>query len=83
MADPTTDDDNADLRFLASGPGRRGRRRPTPGPVVDLYADGAIDSDCPGCGVKKLSFCRHPDGTLRKTPCTQRPTTRRQEHSHG
>lgn len=59
MADPT----------YASGPGRRRR---TPGPVIDAYADANIHEQCTGCGAPAFSFCRHPDGTERKMPCRQR-----------
>lgn len=73
MPNPTTDaDDAADQRFLASGPGRRGKRRQTPGPVIEAYADGQIDRSCDNCGAGAHTFCRHPSGAFRKIPCPNR-----------
>lgn len=61
--DVETDEDTTNY---ATGPGRR---RITTGPVIEVYADGAIDRHCSGCGAQPLDFCRHSDGTPRKLPC--------------
>jgi len=67
-------DDDDDVEFLATGPGRHQRTR---GPVLDAYADGAIDRHCPSCGAEPLQFCRHlPSGVARKLPCPQRLSER-------
>lgn len=62
-------DDETDVKYCAIGPGRRKR---TSGPVIDAYADGAIDRHCPNCAAEPLQFCRHDDGTPRKMPCSHR-----------
>lgn len=51
-----------------------GRRRPAKGPVVEAYADGRIEIDCPDCGSDAFQFCQHPNGTPRMTPCGGRRT---------
>lgn len=53
----------------ALGPGRYQRTR---GPVIEAYADGAIDHHCPACGAEPLQFCRHDGGALRTLPCPAR-----------
>ncbi|MBS1692574.1 MAG: hypothetical protein JST91_10155 [Actinobacteria bacterium] len=68
MADPL-DDDGRDGACFATGPGRHRRGE---GPVIEVYADGAIDRPCPACGAQPLQFCRHPSGIDRKLPCPQR-----------
>lgn len=75
------DDDRDDLPKYY-GPGRR--RRAT-GPVIDAYADARMDIDCPDCAAPAWSFCRHPNGNARMTPCRGRGTpppnaTRPQRH---
>lgn len=67
--DDDLDHDLDDVRYCAIGPGRRRR---TNGAIIDMYADGAIDRHCTGCGAKPLDFCRHPNGVERKIPCPQR-----------
>lgn len=62
-----------DVKYYGTGPGRHRR---TPGPVIEAYADGAIDRPCPNCGAQPLDFCHHPDGTQRKMPCPQRLSER-------
>lgn len=69
MAEPDVLDDDDDLKYLASGPGRRRR---SAGPVLDAYADGPIDRHCDNCGAQPLQFCRHDNGTTRKIPCPTR-----------
>lgn len=75
MADRAVDEDLDDpAEHCATGPGRPGRRR-TPDPVIEVYADGAIDRPCPepGCGAQPLDFCRDPaTGVYRKLPHTRR-----------
>lgn len=62
-------DTDGDARHFSRGPGRRRRTRD---PVIEVYADGAIDRPCATCGAEPLSFCRWPDGTQRKLPCLNR-----------
>ena len=62
-------DDGDDSERPAIGPGRRRR---TPGPNIEAYADGAIDRDCPTCYANPLQFCRYPNGIFKKLPCPQR-----------
>jgi hypothetical protein len=74
-------DDDDDVEFLATGPGRHQR---TQGPVLDAYADDqAIECHCPVCDAEPYQWCRVTliDGrtVIRKTPHTQR----RSENSHG
>lgn len=71
-------DDDRDASQYVRGPGRR--KRPTPGPVIDLYADGTIEIPCPDCHVDAHEFCRHPNGALRKTPCGGRKPQRMTTH---
>lgn len=72
MAERATELD-ADVPSYATGPGRR---QVTTGPVVEVYADGAIDRPCHvergGCGAEPLDYCRWPTGQLRKLPCRNR-----------
>lgn len=62
-------DTDPDVEHYGTGPGRR---QCTPGPVIDVYADGAIDRPCANCGAEPLSFCLHPSGVPRKLPCHNR-----------
>ncbi|CAN5145044.1 hypothetical protein BH11ACT6_BH11ACT6_34680 [soil metagenome] len=68
MRDPT-DDPDAVVRRPAIGPGRRKR---TPGPIVEAYADAGIERRCTNCGAAANTFCRHPSGAFRKIPCPNR-----------
>lgn len=43
--------------YVPPGSGRWQRAR---GPVIEVYADGAIDCHCDNCGAEPNSFCRHP-----------------------
>lgn len=69
MLDHDVDQDDTGAKYYAVGPGRRRR---TPDPVIEIYADGAIDRPCTNCGAQPLDFCRWPNGEFRKIPCTQR-----------
>lgn len=71
-------DDDRDASQYVRGPGRR--KRPAPGPVIDLYADGTIEIACPDCHVDAHEFCRHPNGALRKIPCGGRKPQRMTTH---
>ena len=53
----------------AAGPGRKQRAA---GPVIEVYADGAIDRHCTNCGAEPLQFCRHDNGVTRMLPCATR-----------
>lgn len=53
----------------AAGPGRQPRAA---GPVIEVYADGAIDRQCTNCGAEPLQFCRYENGALRMLPCATR-----------
>lgn len=68
-ADALRDNDES-LKYFGAGPGRR--KRPSPGPVDALYADGAIEVPCADCGAEAHAYCRWPNGSLRKTPCGSR-----------
>lgn len=52
-----------------------GRRQPAKGPVIEAYADARMDIDCPDCATPAWSFCRHPNGAQRMTPCRGRQTS--------
>lgn len=59
-------DDDHDNAPAYRGPGRR---KASTGPVLDAYADGEIERSCPDCGASEYSWCRHPNGSLRRVPC--------------
>lgn len=63
------DDDHGAPNYY--GPGRR---RPAKGPVIEAYADARMDIECPDCAADAYSFCQHPNGSLRMTPCRGRGT---------
>lgn len=63
-------DDDRDDQPKYFGPGRR--RPPAKGPVIEAYADARMDIDCPDCAADAYSFCQHPNGALRITPCKGR-----------
>lgn len=65
----SVDSGTGEVKYYGVGPGRRRR---TPGPNIEAYADGPIDRECSNCGAKPLEFCHCPDGTERKIPCWQR-----------
>lgn len=67
MPDP---DDGFDptLDCAALGPGRR---RCTPGPLIDAYL-GVISGECTACGARPFALCADDTGHLRKTPCPAR-----------
>lgn len=62
-------DDDYDRQPKYYGPGRR---QPARGPVIEAYADGSIEQPCPDCAADAYSFCQHPNGTFRMTPCRGR-----------
>lgn len=35
----------------------------------DLYADAAMDRQCPNCRVGPNEYCKRPDGQIRAVPC--------------
>jgi hypothetical protein len=48
------------------------RLRPRFGPILDVYADAAMDRECPACGAAARDWCRRRDGEYRRTPCIAR-----------
>lgn len=42
------------------------------GPIVDVYADGALERGCTNCGSEPGSFCRRADGSFKPVPCCAR-----------
>lgn len=47
------------------------------GPVMEAYADGALERRCGNCGAEPSQFCIFPDGTRRHIPCLVRSRERR------
>ncbi len=54
-----------------TGPGHMKSRR---GPVVDAYADGALEKPCPHCHAHVDEFCCFRNGEFRHIPCIARTT---------
>lgn len=42
------------------------------GPVVEAYADGALDRACVNCGAVAGAFCKRADGSFKPVPCCGR-----------
>ncbi|MDO3636010.1 zinc finger domain-containing protein [Mycolicibacterium arseniciresistens] len=38
----------------------------------DVYADAAMERQCPNCGAEPNDYCRRPDGEIRSVPCILR-----------
>ena len=53
----------------ATGPSAR-----SVGPIVDVYADGALDRACGNCSADAGVFCKRPDGSFKPVPCCARLT---------
>jgi len=51
----------------ATGPSAR-----SVGPIVDVYADGALDRACGNCSADAGVFCKRPDGSFKPVPCCTR-----------
>ena len=51
----------------ATGPSAR-----SVGPIVDVYADGALERGCGNCGSPVNVFCKRPDGSFKPMPCCTR-----------
>jgi hypothetical protein len=42
------------------------------GPIVDVYADGALERACGNCGAEVNSWCVRLDGSFKPVPCCAR-----------
>ena len=51
----------------ATGPSAR-----SVGPIVDVYADGALERACTNCGSPVGVFCKRRDGSFKPVPCCTR-----------
>lgn len=49
-----------------------GPSHPTVGPVVEVYADGALDRACTNCSAEAGVFCKRRDGSFKPVPCCTR-----------
>ena len=38
----------------------------------EVYADAAMDRECPNCLAPPNQWCRRPDGQVRSVPCIRR-----------
>lgn len=38
----------------------------------EIYADAAMDQECPNCQAPQNGWCKRPDGAIRPIPCVAR-----------